>query len=100
MTNLAFTALIKSKGYNKQRLADVCGLSKTQMSNRINGANDWRWPEVGKACAALGITLDEFATYYPVADVRKSTVTPNVSQDDITEFENLRTALINFLKGA
>ena len=23
MTNLAFTALIKSKGYNKQRLADV-----------------------------------------------------------------------------
>lgn len=49
MTNLAFTALIKSKGYNKQRLADVCGLSKTQMSNRINGANDWRWPEVGKA---------------------------------------------------
>lgn len=72
MTNLAFTALIKSNGYNKQRLADVCGLSKTQMSNRINGANDWRWPEVGKACAALGITLDEFATYYPVADVRKS----------------------------
>lgn len=72
MANLAFTALIKSKGYNKQRLADVCGLSKTQMSNRINGANDWRWPEVGKACAALGITLDEFATYYPVADVIKT----------------------------
>ena len=76
MTNLAFTALIKSKGYNKQRLADACGLSQTQMSNRINGANDWRWPEVGKVCAALGITLDEFATYYPVADVRKSTATP------------------------
>lgn len=100
MTNLAFTALIKSKGYNKQRLADVCGLSKTQMSNRINGANDWRWPEVGKACAALGITLDEFATYYPVADMRKSTVTPTISQDDIAEIENLRTALISFLKGA
>ena len=100
MTNLAFTALIKSKGYNKQRLADVWGLSKTQMSNRINGANDWRWPEVGKACAALGITLDEFATYYPVADVRKSTVTPTISQDDIAEIENLRAALISFLKGA
>lgn len=100
MTNLAFTALIKSKGYNKQRLADACGLSQTQMSNRINGANDWRWPEVSKVCAALGITLDEFATYYPVADVRKSTATPTISQDDITEFENLRIALINFLKGA
>ncbi len=100
MTNLAFTALIKSKGYNKQRLADACGLSQTQMSNRINGANDWRWPEVSKVCSALGITLDEFATYYPVTDVRKSTVTPTVSRDDITEFENLRIALINFLKGA
>ena len=100
MTNLAFTALIKSKGYNKQRLADACGLSQTQMSNRINGANDWRWPEVSKVCSALGITLDEFATYYPVADVRKSTATPTVSRDDIAEFENLRTALINFLKGA
>lgn len=100
MTNLAFTALIKSKGYNKQRLADACGLSQTQMSNRINGANDWRWPEVSKVCAALGITLDEFATYYPVADVRKSTATPAISQDDITKFENLRIALINFLKGA
>lgn len=40
MTNLAFTALIKSKGYNKQRLADACDLSSTQMSNRINSAND------------------------------------------------------------
>ena len=100
MTNLAFTALIKSKGYNKQRLADACGLSQTQMSNRINGANDWRWPEVSKVCAALSITLDEFATYYPVADVRKSTATPAISKDDITEFENLRIALINFLKGA
>lgn len=70
MTNLAFTALIKSKGYNKQRLADACDLSSTQMSNRINGANDWRWPEVGKACAALGITLDEFATYFPSGRVK------------------------------
>lgn len=100
MTNLAFTALIKSKGYNKQRLGEVCGLSPTQMSNRINGVNDWRWPEVGKACAALGITLDEFATYYPVADVQKSSAKPTISQEDNTEFENLRIALIKFLKGA
>lgn len=100
MTNLAFTALIKSKGYNKQRLADVCGLSKTQMSNRINGANDWRWPEVGKACAALGITLDEFATYYPVADVRKSEPAPIISQADLEALKSLRGALSVILKGA
>lgn len=70
MTNLAFTALIKSKGYNKQRLADVCGLSKTQMSNRINGANDWRWPEVCTVCQMLDISLDEFATYFPSGRVK------------------------------
>lgn len=100
MTNLAFTALIKSKGYNKQRLADVCGLSQTQMSNRINGANDWRWPEVGKACAALGITLDEFATYYPVANVRKSEHAPIISQADLEALKSLRGALSVILKGA
>lgn len=100
MTNLAFTALIKSKGYNKQRFGEACNLSKTQMSNRINGVNDWRWPEVGKVCAALGITLDEFATYYPVADVRKFPTAPAISQDDLAEFENMLIALIKFLKGA
>lgn len=76
MTNLAFTALIKNKGYNKQRLADVCGLSKTQMSNRINGANDWRWPEVSLICAALGITYDEFATYFPTSSTIKKSSKP------------------------
>lgn len=100
MTNLAFTALIKSKGYNKQRLANACGLSQTQMSNRINGANDWRWPEVSKACAALGITLDEFATYYPVADVRKSPMKPTISQVELEAMKTLRTALSTLLKGA
>lgn len=100
MTNLAFTALIKSKGYNKQRLADACGLSQTQMSNRINGANDWRWPEVSKVCAALGITLDEFATYYPVADVRKSPMKPTISQAELEAMKTLRTALSTLLKGA
>ena len=70
MTNLAFTALIKSKGYNKQRLADACDLSSTQMSNRINGANDWRWPEVCTVCQMLDISLDEFATYFPSGRVK------------------------------
>ena len=100
MTNLAFTALIKSKGYNKQRLADTCGLSQTQMSNRINGANDWRWPEVSKVCSALGITLDEFATYYPVVDVRKSPMKPTISQVELEAMKTLRTALSILLKGA
>ena len=94
MTNLAFTALIKSKGYNKQRLADACGLSQTQMSNRINGANDWRWPEVSKVCAALGITLDEFATYYPVADVPASQ--HRNQQAETAELDALRNLIAAF----
>lgn len=97
MTNLAFTALIKSKGYNKQRLADVCGLSRTQMSNRINGANDWRWPEVSKVCAALGITLDDFATYFPAAAARRSTpVKPKSDREQLADA--LETA-VSILRG-
>lgn len=95
MTNLAFTALIKSKGYNKQRLADVCGLSKTQMSNRINGANDWRWPEVSKVCAALGITLDDFATYFPAAAARRSTpVKPKSDREQLADALQLAADLL------
>lgn len=100
MTNLAFTALIKSKGYNKKRLAAECKLSPTQMSNRINRANDWQWSEVGVVCAALGITYDEFATYYPVADVRKSTATPGIEQAYIEAIESIRNAFNVLTKGA
>lgn len=94
MTNLAFTALIKSKGYNKQRLADVCGLSRTQMSNRINGANDWRWPEVSKVCAALGITLDDFATYFPAAARRSTPVKPKSDREQLADALQLAADLL------
>ena len=100
MNNRAFKALLKSKGYNREKLAEELKLSGNSVGRKYTGKIPWTWPEVCKVCAALGITLDEFATYYPVTDVRKSTATTTISQDDITEFENLRTALINFLKGA
>lgn len=95
MANIGFTALIKSRGYNKQRLADACGLSQTQMSNRINGANDWRWPEVSAVCAALGITYDEFATYYPVANVLKSSAAMPTREEHIDNvLAELRAILV------
>ena len=72
MTNLAFTALIKSKGYNQKSLAEETGIPPGVLSPRINSRDIWTWPEVSAVCAALGITYDEFATYYPVANVRKS----------------------------
>lgn len=72
MTNLAFTALIKSKGYNQKSLAEETGIPPGVLSHRINRRDTWTWPEVSAVCAALDITYDEFATYYPVANVLKS----------------------------
>lgn len=68
MNNRAFRALLKSKGYNRGKLAEELKLSGNSVGRKYTGKIPWTWPEVCKVCAALGITLDEFATYYPVAD--------------------------------
>lgn len=72
MTNLAFKALLKSKGYNRGKLAEELKLSGNSVGRKYTGKIPWTWPEACKVCAALGITLDEFATYYPVEDVIKT----------------------------
>lgn len=72
MNNRAFRALLKSKGYNREKLAEELKLSGNSVGRKYTGKIPWTWPEVCKVCAALGITLDEFATYYPVADVIKT----------------------------
>lgn len=100
MTNLAFTALIKSKGYNQKSLAEKTGIPPGVLSHRINRRDTWTWPEVSAVCAALGITYDEFATYYPVANVRKSPMKPTISQAELEAMKTLRTALSTLLKGA
>lgn len=76
MSNIAFTALIKSKGYNQKRLAEETGIPPGVLSLRINGVNDWCWPEVSLICAALGITYDEFATYFPTSSTIKKSSKP------------------------
>ena len=100
MANIGFTALIKSKGYNQKSLAEETGIPPGVLSHRINSRDIWTWPEVGAVCAALGITYDEFATYYPVANVRKSAPAPSISQSDLEALKNLRGALTVLLKGA
>nr|DAW16779.1 MAG TPA: helix-turn-helix domain protein [Caudoviricetes sp.] len=100
MTNLAFTALIKSKGYNQKSLAEETGIPPGVLSHRINSRDIWTWPEVSAVCAALGITYDEFATYYPVANVHKSGHAPIISQADLEALKSLRGALSVILKGA
>lgn len=76
MTNIAFKALLKSKGYNQKRLAEETGIPPGVLSHRINGVNDWLWPEVGRICASLGITYDEFAAYFPTANMVKKSSKP------------------------
>lgn len=56
MANLAFTAFIKSKGYNKKRLSEECHIPPAVISQRINGRSPWEWREVGRVCQALDIT--------------------------------------------
>ena len=95
MTNLAFTALIKSKGYNQKRLAEETGIPPGVLSHRIIRRDTWTWPEVSAVCAALGITYDEFATYYPVANVLKSSAAMPTREERIDNvLVDLRAILV------
>lgn len=95
MTKLAFTALIKSKGYNQKSLAEETGIPPGVLSHRINSRDIWTWPEVSAVCAALGITYDEFATYYPVANVRKSSAAMPTREEHIDNvLAELRAILV------
>lgn len=94
MTNLAFTALIKSKGYNQKSLAEKTGIPPGVLSHRINRRDTWTWPEVSTVCAALGITYDEFATYYPVADVPAAQ--RRNQQAETAELDALRNLIVAF----
>lgn len=86
MANIGFTALIKSKGYNKQRLAEEMGIAPAMLSYRVTGRSPWKWQEVGKACEILDITFDEFAAYFPNGAVKPSTrkkPTKPVSEEEV-----------------
>lgn len=101
MTNIGFTALIRSKGFNKQRLGEAVGLSSTQISNRISGHCPWTWKEVSAVCVELGITYDEFAGCFPAGDVRRSAARPaeEASPDEKAALDAMRQ-LLTVLKGA
>lgn len=95
MANIGFTALIKSKGYNQKSLAEETGIPPGVLSHRINSRDIWTWPEVSAVCAALGITYDEFATYYPVANVLKSSAAMPTREERIDNvLAELRAILV------
>ena len=94
MNNRAFKALLKSKGYNREKLAEELKLSGNSVGRKYTGKIPWTWPEVCKVCAALGITLDEFATYYPVTDV--SAAQRRNQQAETAELDALRNLIAAF----
>lgn len=95
MANIGFTALIKSKGYNQKSLSEETGIPPGVLSHRINSRDIWTWPEVSAVCAALGITYDEFATYYPVANVLKSSAAMPTREERIDNvLAELRAILV------
>lgn len=85
--NLAFIAFIKTKGYTtKGALADACGIDRTVFCDRIRGRSPWLWKEACKVCSVLDISLDDFATYFPAATVRRSTpIKPKTDREQLAD---------------
>lgn len=94
MTNLAFTALIKSKGYNKKRLAEAARINPGVFSHRVNGRQDWQWTEVCRVCDALNITFEEFAQFYPCGTVKRARREPTREERIDNVLAELRAILV------
>lgn len=94
--NLAFTAFIKSKGYTtKGALADACGMDRAVFCDRCRGRSPWLWKETCKVCSVLDISLDDFAAYFPAADVRRSTtVKPKSDREQLADALQLAADLL------
>lgn len=94
--NLAFTAFIKTKGYTtKGALADACGMDRAVFCDRCRGRSPWLWKEACKVCSVLDISLDDFAAYFPAADVRRSTtVKPKSDREQLADALQLAADLL------
>lgn len=95
MKNLAFTTLIKSKGYSRETLADALHLSGASVSRKAGGKIPWTWTEVSQVCAMLDITYDDFAAYFPVGGkVKPSKPAQKTKNECICDaLESLKLAL-------
>lgn len=60
-----FVVAVKARGFKLQDLAEAVGVCPSALSDRIHGRTSWGWPEVLAACRTLGMSLDEFAAYFP-----------------------------------
>ena len=95
MKNIAFTTLIKSKGYSREMLADALHLSGASVSRKTGGKIPWTWTEVSQVCTMLDITYDDFAAYFPAGGkVKPSNHAPKTKNECICDaLESLKLAL-------
>ena len=63
--SMDFRAIAWERGWSFTSLADELGLTCTQVSNRVHQVVPWRLPEAVRAADVLGMTLPEFAAYFP-----------------------------------
>jgi len=63
--SMSFRAIARAHGWPLIRLADELGMSPTMVSNRVRGVVPWTLPEAVQASKTLGMTLAEFAAYFP-----------------------------------
>lgn len=94
MTNLAFKALLKSKGYNREKLAEELKLSGNSVGRKYTGKIPWTWPEVCKVCQMLDISLDDFAAYFPAAVRRSTPVKPKSDREQLADALQLAADLL------
>lgn len=63
---------IKEVYDTQEAFAGVMDMSQTALNQRLNGAVEWKSPEIAKACNLLGVDLADAYKYFFTQKVQKS----------------------------
>lgn len=55
----AITAAVRDSGYTQQRVADLLGVSRPAVADRMRGRTRWTVEDVARLSRELGLTPDE-----------------------------------------
>lgn len=55
---------IKAVYGTQMEFADAMGMNVATLNAKLNGKTDWTLSEIEKACALLGISMDEIKGYF------------------------------------
>lgn len=63
------------KRWSRKKLAEVTGISRSTLSNKLNGDSDFTYPELLTVIEALGVEWEELLAN-PFSEVRASSTSP------------------------